>query len=556
MRYIVDFHNDAPQQDIDNYLVVHSCTVLKEWNNFDKIYLVEAPVEPPVTEIVAFVKDDSHLVIKPMTLVDINPYFGQRNPNYPTVVVSTTDEKDWWKNYSLAKPVFDEPTTTISKKGSHVHVYIMDSGINSDHPEFEGVDISYVYSVTPNDYTDNRGHGTALASVISGNTCGITTAKLKIVKIYDTMHQTLQSEFMDALDAVLEDVPDNSFAILNCSWSIPKNEWVEYKLRELQDKGVWTFAAAGNSGTTIEDVTPAAMPEAFTVGAYGPDLKPCDFSDYTGPSEISLTNSHTNGGELDGWAPGEKIWAALLGGGYGYIAGTSVACAIATAAAAHNLNDYIGPDGKAYPAGATFSAGPDAYRWVLVSRPDLLDLSDPKYADSTNSIITLFDFPDTTMPPDHLGASVRVGEDEPLIIVFSPHHTKSFEILTPLPENFCVLPYGMLRGAPTAEQGPQNGEAYKLYTFKFKRVSNDDVEEIITVDVYVLSANFKPEDVPPDDPVIPITLLAGCQLTTGCFLNQSTDCVNNCIAYCCDGSSFGSIKVSMFCFCSDSYGET
>jgi len=563
MKYIVDFHNDAPDADISKYLADNGCTVLKEWDNFDKVFLVEAAAEPPVTSIVAFVKDDEFtLAIKPKD-IEINSYHNVSNPNFPQVTISTTDKKDWWKNYTLAQPIFDNPTTTYSQKGSNIHVYIMDSGIYSSHPEFEGVDVTNIYSVTGLDFNDYNGHGTALASIISGKTCGISSAKLKIVKIFDPNHATLQSEFLDALDAVMADLPEGHFGILNCSWAIPRNEWVEFKLKECIDDGLWIVAAAGNSGEPIPNVTPAAMPEVFTVGAYNQDLLPCDFSDYTG-SAISVTGDATNHGVLDGWAPGQDIYAAVAwyeGNAehgiiptqpYSYTAGTSMAAAITSATLAHNLNDFCWADGKKLPdTEGYFLAGPGAVSAIIVGRKDLLDLTDPKYTDSKNVLVTLINLTDIKMPTDEITYALRAGSKSNLGRLFNPSVTKSVDILEPFPDNFTILPHGGVYATPTIEQGPTAGESFKLYTAKVSRVGVDDVEETVTVNIYVLAANYQPTDLP-EDHDINIVLLGPCSLPAfmSCSLVFKSGCNDNCGGFFCCG---GSGKESQ-CICVNAFG--
>lgn len=557
MKYIVDFHNHTPQSDIDQYLLDNGCSILKEWDNFDKVYLVEANAQPPVTAIVAHVVDDSNLLaIKPLQLVEFNKYFGLSNPNYPTVTISTTDQQDWYKNYSLQNPVFDTPNTTYTQKGSNVHVYIMDSGIDATHPEFDGVDITNIYSVTPGDYTDTTGHGTALASVIAGKTCGMSSAKLKIVKIFQKGQSTLQSNFLDALDAIMADMPDNSFSVLNCSWAIPRNPWVEYKLKECIDEGIWVLAAAGNSGTAIEDVTPAAMPEAFTVGAYSPDLVPCDFSDFTGNSATSLTLGHTNSGALDGWSPGVDIYSASIPapgatmppeGLYSYHSGTSMATAIASGVAAYNMNDFLDSNGNRLPGTEGFAPNlTPTSNGVIVFRPGLLDLSDPKYANSKNLVATLREGQVKPQPPDELTGVVRAGSEQTICKPFSPHLTKSFELLDPLPNNFFTLPDGSIYGKPTIEQGPTDGNPYILHIINAKRIDNNDVEENIKINLYITNPNLQPTDLP-NDHIINIVFLNSC-VGPGyfsCGLQFESGCVDQCSsgADCC-----GSGKTS-YCVC-------
>ena len=554
MKYIVDFHNDAPDSDISQYLATNGCTVLKEWNNFDKVYLVEAAAEPPAASIVAHIVDDSNTVaIKPMDIT-IDKYSRIFNHDLESTEFSTSDEKDWWKNYCLPKPVFDEPTTKLSRKGSHVSVYIMDSGIKADHPEFVDANITNVYSVTPGDFSDNSGHGTALSSLVVGKTCGVTSAKLKVVKIFDPQHETLQSEFLDALDAILEDHVDGTFSVLNCSWSIPRNQWVEYKLKECMDEGVWVMAAAGNSGHAIEDVTPAAMPEAFTIGAYSPDLVPCDFSDYTGETAISNTNGPVNGGILNGWAPGQQIYVAgAKSQPYGFTAGTSTATAIASAVVAYNLNDHCFPDGKMFPnLAGLIIAGPDANATAfIVGRPDLLDLSDPKYANSTNLIVTFNDLHENYTHPctNESSSSVRVGKPQNGERLFDPHKTKSVTPLSGWPSFAQIFPDGQVWLNPSEQDGPTGSDSYKLYETTVQRVSDNDEVETISYNIYVLASNFEPTDLPEDHP-IQITLLSSCTNlpNVSCIISSTPACFSSCPGGgCCDPKG-------LQCVCANSFG--
>jgi len=539
MKFLVDFKADALDADITAYLQQHGCTVLKEWDNFDKIFLVEAASMPPSASITERITEENHLAIRPLDVVTLNPYALTHNdPTKETINIDINDTKDWWKNYSRSQPEFTNPTTSISRKGKGVNVYIMDSGLAASHPEFANVNITNIYSVTPGDFNDNRGHGTAIASVIAGATCGITESNLKIVKIFDPNHTTTEHEFLDALDAIINDHADNTYSVLNASWSIPKNEWVENKLRILEDEGVFIIAAAGNNGSSIEDVTPASMLDVITVGAYDQDLKPCDFSNYTGGSTISVSAGATNHGQLDGWAPGVNIWAAGLNGTYGYVAGTSMAAAVASAILASNMSYQVYEDtGQRVETYENFKVSTAAVdsRNIVFRRPDILDLSDPKYQESVNRIATLTDRADSSVfqPQDEFSLSFRVDQSFASARVYEPTLTKSIEIVQPLPNNFKLLFDGRLYGNPTADQGPGPNENYKIYTASFIRTSLDDTQETVTLNIYVIPENLIPETLPTDDP-IQITLLAFCTgFAQSCTMNGGGVCQDAC------GGGFG-----------------
>lgn len=536
MQYLIDFKNTATDAEITQYLNDNGCSVLKEWDNFDKVFLVETNNAPPSAAIIERLVEENSLAIKPhLENITVDPNFHCHNhPDYPKITVDVNDEKDWWKNFSYIQPQFEEENLILSRLGKGVDVYVMDSGINAAHPEFVDTEIINLYTVTPNDFSDNNGHGTALASLISGKTCGITDATIKVVKIFDPNHGTLQSEFLSALDAIISDHEDNTYGIVNCSWSIPKNEWVEDKLKICADEGLFIICASGNGGVEIENVTPASMWEVMTVGAYNKNLEPCDFSDYTG--HITTTPGLTNHGELDGWAPGEDIWCATRSGGYGFAQGTSVACAITSAIVASNLTWRMKSDGSRNMINetlivSTLAEATSHYHYVAFARDGLLDLSDPRYSTSINRIATIWDNCKSLIknnPSNEINTVFRVGK-ESMVSIFSQYYSKEIRWLDELPANFTVSGQGKAWMRPSVEQGPAPGEHYKHYPLRFIRVDTTDVEEECLLNIYVIEPEKDLAEIPPDDPIIPITLLILCS-GLGCLFSLGTsDCNDTCV---------------------------
>jgi len=70
--------------------------------------------------------------------------------------------------------------------GDGVNVYLMDGGIDADHDEFANATIKNVHTTLTGDYQDATGHGTAMASLIVGETVGVARdAHLHNCKIHD-----------------------------------------------------------------------------------------------------------------------------------------------------------------------------------------------------------------------------------------------------------------------------------------------------------------------------------------------------------------------------------
>jgi hypothetical protein len=507
MRYLVDFHHNTSQSDIDSYLVTNGCTVLKEWDNFDKVYLVECDNAPPKTELTEYVILEQEQGIQLLDATPVYTHFqSHTDSDYEKIVCDTSDTKDWWKNYSYVEPKF-EGTLEISRFGKNINVYVLDSGIEASHPEFVDATIENIYSVVPGNFNDYTGHGTAISSVIAGKTCGITDATIKVVKIFDPNHQTMLSEMLSALDAIIANHNPNTFGVVNCSWIIEKNEWVESKLSALVNMGLFVIAAAGNQGTEIENVTPASMPLAMTVGAYNRDLKPCDFSNYTGGSLISVTSGQTNHGELDGWAPGEEIWAAGLNGGYGYVAGTSIAAGITSAITVGYLYWYTDDQGHIMPAFEDFvlNSSVTGSPNEIFRRFNLLDFDDPKYASSKNQVATIASrhLSPISQPIDDIHIAIYAGQKKICARVMEPVYTTSIEFIDALPANFEILPDGRIWGTPTLEQGPTGDEEYKTYVCKFNRTNTSNETELVTVTINILKPGLDPNQggYPPDHPI-------------------------------------------------------
>ena len=503
MKYIIDFINTATEESIASYFTLSECNIIKVYNNFSKVYLVECTGEPTKTEIIESINSDDGIILTPLgEMIPVNRYIYTVDPSLPSISISTQTKSDWWKLYTLKNPDFDTDPNEISRRGNNIDVYIMDSGIDNSHPEFVNSNVELLFSVNET-FTDVSGHGTAIASLISGNTCGLSSANLKIVKIFDPAYSTKQSDMLNALDSILDRYKERKIgaAVLNCSWHIARNEYIEQKMRELIRQGFFIVAAAGNSGQPITNVTPAAMEDVLTIGSYSVDLRPSDFSNYSNPSVTSNTSNAVNSGQLDGWAPGEEIWVATPGGGYGYSAGTSMAAAIQSCALAYNLEEKLLSTGVLPIFMQAFEQS------ILIKtslgRVDILDLNDPKYANSANHIATIFtNFSDENIiVVPYFEAAIRVGENKSLGSVFNPRTTLNFELLSPLPDNFYITPDGTVAGAPISVDGN-----YEIYQSEARLTSTDNSIVDVPITIAVLNKDFDAASVPADDPILTIKL--------------------------------------------------
>jgi subtilisin family serine protease len=372
MNYIIDFIDTATDKEIQDYLTANQANVLKVYNNLSKIYLVTADNSPAITDLVSSV----HIDLEVSLTVNNSEYTTTSfNDNSQEILIGSNNPNEWWKISSFNTVDFEKDAQTFQRRSYFNQVYLVDSGIATFHNEFLGKSVQNLFTFN-SDYTDNLGHGTQLASVISGQICGITNACIKSVKVLDKGVSTKLSDLVAAFDAIYYDwlTLEGRVSFINISWTIPANEYIESKLRFLLAQGLYVICSAGNTASPIDNLTPARMPEVITVGSYNENLVPSVFSNY------SLANSAY---QLDGFAPGENIYVATLDNKYKLTSGTSIATAIMTACLIYNFHTLTGKYGE-----TLINLPKQLLAAISLSRRDLLTLDDP-YRACPNCIATM-----------------------------------------------------------------------------------------------------------------------------------------------------------------------
>lgn len=480
MKYVLDFYNHIDQLVIDQYLADNNITKIKQLESFGKVYLVESENEIIMNELIESLSADAdHPVTLLSSTVDLVD-------SYIEATIDIEDEKNWWKVATINKINFDQPTHTHKIRGMNSTVYIIDSGITTEHPEFANANIELLHTFNGN-FTDNNGHGTGLSSLIVGSTCGIANPCLKVVKLFDNTQPTYQSDMLIALDAVLNDFISGGkkSSVVNMSWAIPRNEYINAKIQYMIDQGIYVVVAAGNNGMPIGDVTPASIPAVLTIGSFNQNLEPSSFSNYTGGSDISYIANDVNYGALDGWAPGELIWAANKNGGYGYIAGTSAAAAITSAALAYNMNAVLDNSNKVNEKINIV----DTYQFysnLVLSRNGLLNLSAAQYAGSVNKIASIYNG-EQTLPEFY---SIFVVADSGIprhIMVTNPIYASSISC-DDLPAWATMDDKGYITVNYTL---PSDTQYQLLPEIMFTIINRDGTTRYLKLDVAVTSTDLK-----------------------------------------------------------------
>ena len=295
-------------------------------------------------------------------------------PTVVTVQVANQDHLTHLATTTYPQATFYNPDNT----GSGGHVYLVDTGLYAAHEQFTGRNINNLYSNFDGDFSDNSGHGTAVASVIVGNTQGVAKdATLHVVKLFDTGSGSITiGEILDALDAVLVHHQANapSQAKVVClPWTTPQNNFLDNKITEMNASNLVVVAAAGNDGVDVNSVSPAGVESIITVGAVNSSYLVGSFTNvpWTNPTGGYFNNY---GAALDLFALGVDVSCAIKTApdAYDLVSGTSIAAGIAAGAAVQwaakypsktsaELKDTILQEGHLRGAGAiSFATGSPA----------------------------------------------------------------------------------------------------------------------------------------------------------------------------------------------------
>ena len=216
---------------------------------------------------------------------------------------------------------------------SGITVAIIDTGIDTDHPEFTGRISEYSYNATEDkivkDYTgvdggydwslieDEQGHGTAVAGVIgaSMNSGAIVGVAPEVTLLVIKAECDESGAFKRTSDLVfgLYYAIERDVNVVNMSFGIYGNNPFAAATQLAVDSDIICVAAAGNDATASLTY-PAADPNVFGVGALEAD----------GWNLASYSNYGEN---VNFVAPG-TVYTTKMGGGYGSMNGTSFASPI------------------------------------------------------------------------------------------------------------------------------------------------------------------------------------------------------------------------------------
>ncbi|KAH8822187.1 serine protease [Flagelloscypha sp. PMI_526] len=202
---------------------------------------------------------------------------------------------------------FENATTTVD-------VYVVDTGVNTEHEDFGGR-ASWGKTFGGYDDADGNGHGTHCAGTIGGTQYGVAkNANIFAVKVLSDAGSGSTTDIVDGLEWVGDQAESTGNpTIVSMSLGGSASSALDDAVSALIDAGVYVVVAAGNEGADAGSTSPARVKTAITVGASDITDTIADFSNF--------------GSVVDVLAPGVDIISAWKGSktATNQISGTSMA---------------------------------------------------------------------------------------------------------------------------------------------------------------------------------------------------------------------------------------
>lgn len=209
---------------------------------------------------------------------------------------------------------------TYTSTGAGVNAYVIDTGIETAHPQFGGrANVVFDDVGDGMNGQDCNGHGTHVAGVIGAKTYGVAkNAKLHAVRVLDCDGTGTLSGVIDGVNWVR--AHKGAKAVANMSLGGGRSTALNTAVTALSKAGVFLTVAAGNDGANACDTSPASAGWVEATGATNSKDARMSWSNY--------------GSCVDIYAPGSNIWSTFMDGGTAMLSGTSMAAPFVTGVAA------------------------------------------------------------------------------------------------------------------------------------------------------------------------------------------------------------------------------
>jgi len=207
--------------------------------------------------------------------------------------------------------------------GRNVTVYVIDTGVNVEHVDFEGRAVWGATIPEDDEDVDGNGHGTHVAGTVAGKKYGVAKlANIVAVKVLRSNGSGSMSDVIKGIEFAVEhhqrrvEEADGKYLVksaANMSLGGGRSRALDRVVDAAVKAGIQFAVAAGNDGMDACNYSPAASKNAITVGATTMEDRMAWFSNH--------------GNCVDVFAPGHYITSTWIGSkvATNTISGTSMA---------------------------------------------------------------------------------------------------------------------------------------------------------------------------------------------------------------------------------------
>jgi len=240
-------------------------------------------------------------------------------PDFTATVLEVPNDPSFGVQWGMTK-IKNPEAWDLSHGAGSADVAILDTGIDSSHPDIAGQverEVNFTDSATVGDKYGHGTHVSGIVAAVTSNGVGVAgggwEADLFNVKVLNDSGSGYYSWVANGITWAA----DNGAEVINMSLGGRSgSSLLADAVKYAWDKGVVVVAAAGNDGRSRRSY-PAYYSQAIAVAATDQNDKKASFSNY--------------GEWVDVAAPGVSVYSTLpaggsnLGAGYGSLSGTSMA---------------------------------------------------------------------------------------------------------------------------------------------------------------------------------------------------------------------------------------
>jgi subtilisin family serine protease len=239
----------------------------------------------------------------------------QATPRYRTASGGTRPAPGSYQSMQYVVGKLQLARAHAISRGERVLIAVVDSGVDTQHPELAGGIVEDINVTDDRDATPHM-HGTAMTGAIISRAqlLGVAPqASVITIRAFAPRSKTGASGTSFHIAAAIDRAVQEGARIINLSLAGPHDPYVQKSVEEAYARGVILVAAAGNNGPNAPAAYPAAYPQVIAVTATDSSDQPY--------------NRANRGRYVAVSAPGVDVLVPAPGGAYGTTTGTSVAAA-------------------------------------------------------------------------------------------------------------------------------------------------------------------------------------------------------------------------------------